>query len=411
LLKNLLGAGYLEDWKYGATLSGTPQGGIVSPILANIYLDRLDQYVERTLVPAHTRGTERTKIPLYSQLKATAHRRAKAGRVDEAKTLWKQIKAMPSRDPNDPDYRRLRYTRYADDFLLGFCGPRHEAEEIKRQLREFLRDDLKLELSEAKTLVTHARTNAARFLGYEVTVFQNDQRRDATGQRSINGTVGLRVPMDVILDKCRPYMRRGKPVHRMERVNDSEFSIVAQHQMEYRGLAQYYQLALNRHRLNRLKWVMETSLTKTLARKLRISVKKVYDRFGAILQTEHGPRKGLRVTVERGDGKAPLVAEWGGVSLARQKSASLDDQPPRVWNRHTELEQRLLADECELCGSRYLVEVHHVRALSDLRRKGRAEPPEWVKLMASRHRKTLVVCKTCHEDIHHGRPTRQRVVA
>jgi hypothetical protein len=168
----------------------------------------------------------------------------------------------------------------------------------------------------------------------------------------------------------------------------------------------YYRMAFNLHRFDRLKWVMETSLTKTLAAKLRISVPKVYDRYQAVLRTPDGPYKGLRATVER-EGKRPLVAEWGGIALKRNLDAALDDHPAPVRHGRTELEQRLLADECELCGSRTNVEVHHIRALKDLKTRGRAEKPAWVRAMAARQRKTLVVCRTCHQDIQYGRPFRR----
>jgi len=154
---------------------------------------------------------------------------------------------------------------------------------------------------------------------------------------------------------------------------------------------------------------MERSLTKTLARKFRINVPAVYRRYRTTLQTEHGPRQGLQVTIERGDDRPPLVAQWGGISLARRTTAvSLNDDPPSIWNsRRSEVVKRLLADTCELCGSQEQVEVHHIRHLKDLRRTGRAERPAWVKQMAARRRKTLIVCRSCHEDIHAGRPTRQ----
>jgi group II intron reverse transcriptase/maturase len=404
LIANLLKAGYLEDWKHGVTLSGTPQGGNVSPVLANIYLDRLDKYVEQTLLPAHNRGTERKRNPAYTHLLWKMRYQERIGHREEAEALRQQLQRLPSKDQSDPDYRRLRYVRYADDFLLGFTGPRKEAEEIKTRLGEFLRDHLKLELSEAKTLVTHARSDAARFLGYEVVVLHDNRRHDRRGKRSINALIGLKVPADVVRSHCARYLRHGKPIHRTERLNDSVYSIVAQFQQEYRGVAEYYRLAYNLHRLTDLPWVMERSLAKTLAAKLGTSVNQVLDRYQTVVPTEHGPKKVLQVVVERGEGRKPLVAHWGGISLARRMDAILDDQPRRVWNGYTELEQRLLADECELCGSRYRVEVHHIRALNDLRRKGWAEPPEWVKVMAARRRKTLVVCKTCHESIHHGRP-------
>jgi group II intron reverse transcriptase/maturase len=405
LIANLLKAGYLEEWKFNVTLSGTPQGGIVSPILANIYLDRLDKYVETTLLPAHNRGTRRKPHPEYHRMGNRMRYLANTGRATEAKALRRKVQSMPSVATVDPGYRRLRYARYADDFLLGFTGPRAEAEAIKRQLQAFLRDMLKLELSETKTLITHARTKSARFLGYEVVVLQANQQRDVRGKRTINGQIGLKVPVDVVKAKCRAYMRHGKPIHRRERTHDTAFSIVEQYQTEYRGLVQYYQMAFNLHRLDRLRWVMEQSLTKTLAAKWRITVQKVFDRLQTTIGTPDGSHKVLQVVIERGEGKKPLVAQWGAISLKHRTDAVLNDQPLKVRNRRTELLERLLADGCELCGSRIDVQVHHIRRLSDLRRKGRAEKPEWVKQMAARHRKTLVVCHRCHTDIHAGRLT------
>jgi hypothetical protein len=148
---------------------------------------------------------------------------------------------------------------------------------------------------------------------------------------------------------------------------------------------------------------MEHSLTKTLAHKLRISVPQVYKRYGTMLETPEGPRKGLQVVVERGEGKKPLIARWGGISLARRSKAVLNDQLPFAWSQRSELEKRLLADTCELCGSHEHVEVHHIRALKDLQPKGRAAKPKWVSIMAARHRKTLITCRKCHHDIHAGR--------
>ncbi len=403
LIAGMLKAGYLEEWKFGATLSGTPQGGVVSPTLSNIYLDRLDKFVEQTLLPTFNRGTRRKPNPEYHTLTHRAQYLRRKGRYEEADDLMKQAQRLPSVDPDDPDYRRLHYVRYADDFLLGFNGPRTEAEEIKRRLGEFLHDELRLELSETKTLITHARGGAARFLGYEVTTIHEDRAHDHHGRRSINGNVGLRVPADVITAKCRLYMRNGKAVHRTERLNESPYSIVEQYQLEYRGLVEYYRMAYNLSKLDTLRWVMETSLLKTLAYKLRTSLPRAIRRFRTIAQTDQGPRKVLQVVVER-EGRKPLVAQWGGISLKWRKDAVLNDNPARVWNVGTELLQRLLADACEMpgCGSRGSVQVHHVRALKSLQPQRSGPKPEWVKVMAARRRKTLVVCQACHDAIHQG---------
>ncbi len=406
LVSNLLRAGYLEDWKFYATYSGAPQGSVVSPILANVYLDRLDRFMEGVLLPAYNRGRQRRKNPQYQRVSRRVMRLRRTGRAKEAAELRPILRTMPSLDTYDPGYRRLRYIRYADDFLLGFAGPKDEADEIKARIGRFLRDNLKLELSHAKTLVTHGRTQAARFLGYEVNVQHSDTKLDANGLRSVNGNIGLRVPSDIIRAKSSAYMRGGKPIHLGIRLHDSPFSIVEQYQAEFRGVVNYYRRATNLGALSHLRWVMETSLAKTLAAKLKISVSQVFKRYKTTIQTDAGPRKVLMVKVGN-PGEEPLVTHWGGVSLARDNTATLVDKHPPILNSRTELEQRLRANVCELCGSTVKIQVHHVRALKDLRKKGRAKPSVWVEMMATRRRKTLVACASCHADIHAGRPLKQ----
>lgn len=402
LIENLLAAGYLEEWRYNATLSGSPQGAILSPILANMYLDKLDKFVENKLIPKYNYGQGRRPNLEWQRLQRQAQRLKKKGLLVEAHTARRLMQQVPSLDPFDPNYRRLRYIRYADDWLIGFSGAYKEAEDIKREIGTFLREHLKLELSETKTLISHARTEAARFLGYDIVVLNNNQKLDTRGHRSINGQIGLRVPPDIVKSKCARFLRHGKPIHRAELVHDSVFSIVAHYQHEFRGIVEYYRLAYNLHQLNRLKWIMERSLVQTLAHKLRVSVRTIYHRYQTTLQTHNGPYVGLQVTVPRGEGQKPLIANWGGISLSRNIKAVLNDSPLRIAGPRTELERRLLADICELCGSHEDIQVHHIRALKDLRTKGRTPPPYWVEIMASRQRKTLVVCRQCHMKIHAG---------
>jgi group II intron reverse transcriptase/maturase len=410
LMSNLLKAGYLEEWTYNATLSGTPQGGVSSPILSNIYLDRLDQFVEKVLLPAHNHGERRESYPPYMAWLNAARRLEDKEEYEQAKLLRQQAQQMPSRDPQDPDFRRLWYVRYADDFLLGFSGPREEAEEIRSKLEGFLRDNLKLELSKEKTLITQARTEAARFLGYEIVTLDADDKHDHRGQRCINGVLGLKVPGDVIKEKCSRYMQRGKPIHLAERLADTDFSIITQYQAEYRGFVQYYLLAFNVHRLWRLHRVMELSLVKTLANKFRTQASQMYQRYRQTIATRHGNLRVLEVTVDRGKTKKPLVARFGGIELRWQKHVVLEDQPKLVYSGlRSEVVQRLLAQRCELCETEEgPFQVHHVRKLADLDRPGQGEKPLWVKRMASRRRKTLVVCQRCHEEIHRERPQRRK---
>jgi group II intron reverse transcriptase/maturase len=408
LLDGLLKAGYLEEWHYNRTLSGTPQGGVISPILSNIYLDKLDTYVENELLPAYNRKQKRSFNPTYKRFESRAYKMRKKGRRKEAAKARRHQLHQPQRDPNDPEYRRLRYIRYADDFMLGLAGPKAEAEHIKEELGMFLNEELKLELSQEKTLITHARTRAARFLGYEIVTQHDDEKRHPTrGKRCINGAIGLRVPKDVIDKNCAKYLKGGKPIQRKELLHESDYAIMQKYQQKYRGLLQYYVRAVNIAWFHRLHWIIETSLLKTLAHKHHSTVTKTVQRYQAETETGYGKMKCLEVRVQR-EGKKPLVARFGGIPLRRQESAVIQDlNPNQVVIPRNELVKRLLQDTCELCGSRENVSVHHVRKLSDLKKKGARKIPLWKWVMIAMHRKTLVVCGYCHRAIHAGNPTKQ----
>jgi group II intron reverse transcriptase/maturase len=416
LVKKLLDAGYMEDWTFNKTLSGVPQGSILSPIISNILLSKLDTFIETTLIPQYNKGEKRKANRPYQKLMDRAAHLRRKGQKEEAQKLKHQAQKLPSKDPYDPDYRRLRYCRYADDFALAFVGPKEEAEAIKQQLRTFLLEDLKLNLSEEKTLITHTRDSAAKFLGYEITTIQSDTKQtvDKNGHkgRSVNGKIGLKVPRKVIEEKCKRYMRKGKPAHRAELLNESDYTIIATYQLEYRGLVNYYRMAYNLHTLQKLKRIMEISLTKTLAHKHKMSVRRVYEKYKTNLEVNGKTYKGLQVHVPR-EGKKPLTATWGGIPLTWDVKASIKDQLEEpVWNARSELEKRLLAQICEQCGVTRMtdqIEVHHIRALKDLEKYTGREKPLWVKIMAGRRRKTLVLCHTCHMDIQYGRPTKRKV--
>jgi hypothetical protein len=236
----------------------------------------------------------------------------------------------------------------------------------------------------------------------------DDQRSRSVGttahnRRSTNGAVQVSVPEQVIEDKCKPHRKNGKTVHRNEALEDDDFTIVATFQSEYRGLVNYYALAYNLCQLKRLKWVMEQALTKTLARKHQTSVKKVYTKYAAQTTTNGRTYKVLKVVRER-EGKAPLVAIWGGIPLRWNPKATLVDRERRIWNTRTELIQRLLVDECEYCGNTEDMEVHHLRRVVANKETGTV--PHWLQLMRARRRKTMVLCHECHVDITFGRPMR-----
>jgi len=401
LVSNMLSAGYLEDWVYGLTLSGTPQGGVASPILSNIYLHKLDQFVEQVLIPENTRGERRSSHPEYRRLTNRIRRGRSHGDRTTVRAATTARRLLPSGDPQDPSYRRLRYIRYADDHLLGFTGPRAEAENIKQRLTRFLRDELKLELSQEKTLLTHARSQAARFLGYDVSAYHGHTKL-SRGRRLTGGFIQLKVPRAVIKAKTTQYFRCGKPAHRRELVNHDDHTIIATYGTEYRGLVQYYLLAGNVYRFNRVEWAMSSSMLKTLAAKHHSSVVKMAARHRAHINTPRGRRTCYEAQAHR-PGRTPLVARFGGIPLTRQRTAVLHDrQPVRVGHPHKEIISRLQRATCELCGSRDDIEVHQVRGLAELTR---AEPGSaWAAIMTRKRRKTLVVCRVCHERIHQNTP-------
>jgi Type II intron maturase len=372
--------------------------------LSNIYLDRLDRFVEERLLPEYNRGGPRRKNPAYLANKSQIEKAERRGDLPAVRRLTQQRRTLPAGDPNDPDFRRLKYVRYCDDWLLGFAGPKHEAEEIKSRIRRFLREELKLELSESKTLITHATSQAASFLGYQIRA-QHADTKITRGRRSVNGVMGLFVPNAVIRQRCARYMRHGKPAPRGPLLHDDDFTIVGKYGAEYRGFVQYYLLAQDVHDLDALHWVMQTSMLMTLAAKHRSTVTAMARTHRATITTADGPRRCFEVVVPRDAGRRPLVARFGGIPLIRQRTAVLADRQPTMTSPANELIRRLIAGECELCDARSGLEVHHLRKLADLHRPGRPDRPPWVVLMARRQRKTLVVCSACHHDIHAGRGT------
>ena len=419
LINQGLKAGIMEGWQYHQTYSGTPQGAILSPLLANIFLNELDQFVETELLPKWNRGEKRKRNPLIRNYEYRIRKARERHDFAEVQRLVKERRQYPYMDVQDPEYRRLKYVRYADDFILGFAGAQAEALEIKNAISQFLKHHLNLTLSEEKTLITQARKEKALFLGYQLSTHQENTKlyNDAPSdkirykRRSINGSARLGVPFGLVSEKAKRFMAKGKPIHRVELLNRSVAEIITQYQTEFRGIAEYYKYAEDVHVLGSLKYVMEQSLMKTLAHKLKTTVSAVYRKHRTTIMIEGQSYMVIRETIETE--KGTRVFTWGGIPLKRHRgeiTQPIDDQIHTFkWSDRSDLVTRLQKGRCELCDSDDNIEVHHIRKLKDLkiRWKGRKEKPEWVERMIALQRETLVVCEECHQKIHRrlGRTT------
>lgn len=397
LVKRMLKAGYLEDWQYHQTYSGTPQGGIISPLLANIYLHQFDDFMEDLAKAYRTPNKTRRYNPEYNRHSRLIAQARQRGDTQEAVRLAKAKRKLPVSDAVDT-FIRLRFCRYADDFIVSVIGPKAIAEEIKQKMSTFLMEQLHLTLSPNKTLITH-HSRKAHFLGFDITIYNNNEyvQKDAIGRikRSRAGIVGLEVPRRVQVAWTRKYSRKGKSAAKVSLINQHPHNIITAYGLELRGLYQYYAPAHNvAARLYPVKWVMNQSLCKTLAEKYKTTVRKIARQF-----RYEGEATGLGYITER-EGKKPLFATFGTHSIKRQPFTTKTDidQKRIAYQPRTQLVDRLMANQCEICGSKQHVEVHHIRAMKDVENSKAG----WQQLMSAMHRKTLVVCRICHTKIHNG---------
>jgi group II intron reverse transcriptase/maturase len=418
LIWKFLRAGYLEDWRYNKTYSGTPQGGIVSPILANIYLNEFDNYVTKELKQEFDQGepkkrkrnTEYRKYDMRNQrlkkkIDETTDKAKREAMIQEYKENKKILLNLPYYEPENQGYKSLKYVRYADDFLIGVNGSKEDCQQIKNMIGKFLSGKLELEMSEEKTLITHS-SKPARFLGYDIMISHDltvTKDKNNIAKRSYRGYVQLRIPKGtierVIVDRKMVKdidAKQWDMLHRPRLLGLSDLEIVQTYNAELRGLYNYYSLAENvSKKMWQLRYVMEYSCLKTLANKYKSTVAKMKTKY------KQGKHWGVKYQTKHGE----KIAYFYNDGFNRRKvSHKMDiDVKPNlyVYQGKTDLEQRLSAKECELCGDNspdMQFEIHHVNKVKNLKGK-----TYWEMVMIAKQRKTLVLCKNCHNGIHKTR--------
>ena len=406
LMWKMLKAGYMEQWTYHRTYSGTPQGSGVSPILANIYLNELDNFLTAYQQQFRVGTSRRNASKEYSRLSWHYNTRKAYLRQEQTKEAVKAFKAVQKQllstlyyTPADPNYKNLQFNRYADDFVVGIIGSRKDAEQVKADIRDFLANTLKLTLSEEKTKITHS-SELISYLGYQFTVQRNkDVKRDSSGvlRRMWYGKVALYVPHDKWVQKLKEYQafkivagndgkERWKPLHRGKLMHKDALAITSQFNAEIRGLYNYYSIAENVSVLNKFYFIMKGSFLKTLAAKGNTScnkIRKKYEQDGIIsipYVTKSGPKR----------------CEFYHDGFTKKKelpSLTADTLPQYMkYDKPNSLVKRLKAGICELCGvNTKEIHMHHVRRLKDLTGKNELE----LKMMQMR-RKSIALCPECY---------------
>ena len=408
IIRSFLKAGYVEDFVYHNTYSGCPQGGVISPILANIYLNELDKKVaeikaefDKPPVTVYTRDYAYVGTKIYrlkAKLKGMENSEEKATLLAEISALEKLRRKLPAKSPTD---KKLAYVRYADDFLIAVNGSKEDCEQIKRQLAEFLYNEYRLTLSEEKTLITHS-SERVRFLGYNISVRRNQSTiTDSSGRkkRHLNNSVALTVPFDKIekfmLEKGavrQTEAKKFKSIHRKGWLYLPDYEIVERYNAEIRGILNYYCLTVDFNKLSYFAYLMEYSCYATLAGKYDSSISKIKEKY----------RKGGQWVVQyktpNGTTKEKRLAKVSDYTNRRCVPCE-DTLAKHRWTlyKSASIWARLRAGVCELCGSREKVhfEVHHVPKVKDL---NGAEV--WEQIMKAKRRKTLIVCEDCHVAIH-----------
>lgn len=412
LVRKALTAGYYEFKRPVASDLGTPQGSVLSPILCNVFLHELDSFVE-ALAKQHDRGEERARNPTYRLIERKIEKvrqkiddapdpTDRKARVEELRALKQELVKVPP-VINDGTYIRVKYLRYADDFVIGVNGPRALAEELREKVATFMRDSLRLTLSMEKTHIRSAKTEEAFFLGTRIKIGSSSPRVTMVtrngrtfSRRTAGWTPLMYAPVSKLVSRLQAKgfcSVKGDPAPKLAWIGLDDDQIVSMTSAVLKGLLNYYSFTDNYSKLQRIQYILKFSAALTLATKHRLSLPVVFRRYGNELtvkvRTSKGQERKVALPLETDWGRTPTRFLIGGMR-----------SPDEVMETYRRLRTRSkLGASCVVCDEDQGVAMHHVRHIRQMGKQAKG----FTRLMATLNRKQVPVCEDCHTSIHKGK--------
>ena len=377
LINKLLKAGYFNtDLEFHNSKAGVNQGSICSPILANIYLDKFDRFME-DIINRDTLGAYRKQNPKYAKVHHQLKKAKTSGDVIAINSLTKELKSISSIDLMDSNFRRVRYVRYADDFLVGIIGDKAFAKQIKQEIADFLKTKLKLRLSDNKTKITNARHDKAKFLGFRIT------------KDKIYSSIKVLIDIDEIIRRLhlRGFCnKQGYPIGVTKVFNKPIHEIIKHGNNVLRGLLVNNQGCHNFWQAARIQYIVQFAIAKTIARKYRISMKEVFKIYGKQLSVQYLNPKG----------------QPNEISLALFRSFSRNKDFFKNWiiklKEHVVITydtRNPLKKPCYVCDSSQNRKMFHRRKKSLIK-----QPiPLIVTVMLKINRRQICLCDSCFSQV------------
>ena len=380
LIRKALKAGYMEFRKYSYSVAETPQGSIISPILANIYLDKLDSFIAK-IKEDFDIGNKATIDPTYRTL---SRHKERAKSMKEKLSLHRKLVVTPSKLNIDSNFKKLVYIRYADDWIIGIRGSKKECVNIKGKIKDFLKNELDLELSETKTKITNSNKEVAEFLSVRIkrsnhVTFSN--KRNVLTRKVRN--LRLTAPIDRVTKKLaiNGFMKENSPYPKFIWMQESKDAIILLYNSVYKGIIQYYRFADNFNNLSsKVHYILKNSCARLLTAKFKTNTRGgIYAKYGKNLK---GMDKHSFVDIILGINTAAFNVKTDDI-LLRLNSKGISK---------TTLEGLTSS----IYDSDYRVEMHHIRMMKDLNPKAN----EIDKIMARKNRKQIPLCRICHMSHH-----------